>query len=746
MKRLFEDDTAPSEMPKFVRIDDITQVVNTENIEDFTNIHLKPFETSSTWSDQYLSSLNIHRRPFNFQIELVQSAIQSGNSIICLRTGAGKTYTCALLIKYYYLKKKQEHPDEHFSTFFFVPNRSIREQQVEAIRSVGDLQVIGCDDDSTADAFAAFYNVVVCTPQKFLNCLMDKTVHFNEIDLIVFDECHHCIGRHPYSQVMEQYLVYHSSEEKRPRILGLTASCGTKLTNPKAIIDELAQGKNNPLGKLYELCATLNCYDVVTVVISEHQKELDSTIPQPTQNQILTVQQNSFELYLESLKNKFCSLLQYIGSRCSPEISAYLNEQQLIEEKIEAEKKNNFTNIVLVKYMIMFVKRFDALSDLPLKAVMMDIKKKLDSFYSKKETPMPVESDVYNYCLNTIGNINEEIKHGEYYSTNPKLDFLTDQLKEQIKKRNANARGLILVSRTLYAKLILDYLKERQDIQNMIKPCWLVGQSGVDYQNSLSEQDRTLKEFRQGLANVMIATDIVQEGLDVAECSFMMRYEFVSGVIGTVQSRGRARADKSACFLIVGFSSINHTKEITNRMREKEMLAALNRWREVPRDKSNQDIQRVQNIVIQEWQDQAKNAEFLRNSLIDSTAMDGKVSCRSCNSYLGNISWLRKLGMNHFIPERQLVTQVEIERFEKPEIHKEIQVTGKVICGNQQCREDLGGTQQISNRTDLKEMCTLKCKQLKFSYKDNKGEERTYTFKKWSDITFKIVEIEPTQR
>jgi ERCC4-related helicase len=54
----------------------------------------------------------------------------------------------------------------------------------------------------------------------------------------------------------------------------------------------------------------------------------------------------------------------------------------------------------------------------------------------------------------------------------------------------------------------------------------------------------------------MIATDIVQEGLDVPECSFVIRYEFVSNEIGTVQSRGRARAEKSSCYLVVG-QSIN---------------------------------------------------------------------------------------------------------------------------------------------------------------------------------------------
>jgi len=60
-----------------------------------------------------------------------------------------------------------------------------------------------------------------------------------------------------------------------------------------------------------------------------------------------------------------------------------------------------------------------------------------------------------------------------------------------------------------------------------------------------------------GLSNVMIATDIVQEGLDVPECSFVIRYEFVSNEIGTVQSRGRARAEKSSCYLVVGQCKIS---------------------------------------------------------------------------------------------------------------------------------------------------------------------------------------------
>ena len=57
---------------------------------DMENINLKVFETEP-WSDEFLRKLNIHIRPYDYQRELVQRAIEARNTILCLRTGAGKT-------------------------------------------------------------------------------------------------------------------------------------------------------------------------------------------------------------------------------------------------------------------------------------------------------------------------------------------------------------------------------------------------------------------------------------------------------------------------------------------------------------------------------------------------------------------------------------------------------------------------------------------------------------------------------
>lgn len=70
-------------------------------------------------------------------------------------------------------------------------------------------------------------------------------------------------------------------------------------------------------------------------------------------------------------------------------------------------------------------------------------------------------------------------------------------------------------------------------------------------------------------------------------------------------------------------------------------------------------------------------------------------------------------------------------------------IEGKVRCGNQSCRRDLGGAQIYTDRPDVKEMCALQCKQLKFTVKDQQGQEQVNTFKKWALVPYKILELEP---
>lgn len=47
-----------------------------------------------------------------------------------------------------------------------------------------------------------------------------------------------------------------------------------------------------------------------------------------------------------------------------------------------------------------------------------------------------------------------------------------------------------------------------------------------------------LKKFRKGDVNLLIATTVAEEGLDIAACNFVIRYGLVTNEISMIQVSG----------------------------------------------------------------------------------------------------------------------------------------------------------------------------------------------------------------
>lgn len=61
------------------------------------------------------------------------------------------------------------------------------------------------------------------TAQILLNILRHSIIRMEAIHLLILDECHHAVKKHPYSLVMSEF--YHTTpKEKRPSVFGMTAS------------------------------------------------------------------------------------------------------------------------------------------------------------------------------------------------------------------------------------------------------------------------------------------------------------------------------------------------------------------------------------------------------------------------------------------------------------------------------------------------------------------------------------------
>ena len=83
------------------------------------------------------------------------------------------------------------------------------------------------------------------------------------------------------------------------------------------------------------------------------------------------------------------------------------------------------------------------------------------------------------------------------------------------------------------------------------------GSSGikVNYSNeaglNFKKQEEVLRQFRRHEFNLLIATCVVEEGLDIPSCNVVCRFDFPKTFRSYVQSKGRARAKDSSYYILV---------------------------------------------------------------------------------------------------------------------------------------------------------------------------------------------------
>ena len=76
------------------------------------------------------------------------------------------------------------------------------------------------------------------------------------------------------------------------------------------------------------------------------------------------------------------------------------------------------------------------------------------------------------------------------------------------------------------------------------------GSIGNDAEMGFRKQEKVLSRFRNHEFNLLIATSVVEEGLDVPKCNCVVRFDFPLNYRSYVQSKGRARA-KESLFVIL---------------------------------------------------------------------------------------------------------------------------------------------------------------------------------------------------
>lgn len=152
------------------------------------------------------------------------------------------------------------------------------------------------------------------------------------------------------------------------------------------------------------------------------------------------------------------------------------------------------------------------------------------------------------------------------------------QLVEEHLERHPDERILIFSE---YRDTVDHLVEDLNQIPNAVVDRF-IGQSKRGKREGMSQKQQLeqLERFRNGDMNVLVATSVGEEGLDVPSASMVLFYEPVPSAIRSIQRRGRTARERSGSVHVL---VANDTRDVhvlhASRNREKRMHSVLARMR-----------------------------------------------------------------------------------------------------------------------------------------------------------------------
>ncbi|XP_074323275.1 endoribonuclease Dicer homolog 2-like [Apium graveolens] len=487
--------------------------------------------------------LSVDHLPFarRYQLDALEVA-KNKNTIVFLETGSGKTLIAIMLLRSYaYCLRK---PSSSLAVFL-VPTVVLVSQQAEVVEMHTDFKVGKYWGEMGVDFWNATdwkkqqdeFEVLVMTPQILLNALRHSFIKLETIRVLIFDECHHARGRHPYACIMTEF--YHpqvkSNNFQLPRILGMTASP----INTKGSSDKTGYWK-----KVHELENLMNSKVFTTASESVVAEHLAMSTPELKHYKHVDIPYSLVEKIaseLNSLEEKFkCEIEKAYMEKCQKE-----NTRQRLSKLCS-------TVFFCVKELGLWlaIKAADSSSSQGSEMYTWDKRDKcgeriLTDFSSDafKVLSGYMPSDP-NWSISD--DMRANVANG-YLST--KVICLIESLLER--RGLKDLRCIVFVDRVVTAIVLCCLLNVLLPSLSGWKTEYLAGSNTSLQIQTRKAQNKIVEEFRNGKVNVIVATSVLEEGLDVQTCNLVIRFDPSATVCSFIQSRGRARMQNSVFLLLV---------------------------------------------------------------------------------------------------------------------------------------------------------------------------------------------------
>lgn len=490
-------------------------------------------------------------KPRDYQKSIFQTCKES-DCLVVLPTGTGKTLIAIMMA----IDRFKKFPLEKI--LILAPTRPLIEQHFESFKknlpeNWADMQLFtGKTPGEKRKEIWKTAEFIFSTPQCIANDLEKNLYRLDEVSLLIVDECHRCLKNYAYNKVAQKY----KDHAQNKRVLGLTASPGSDKETIKRVCENL--GINS-----VEI-RTRDSLDVKPYLQELEFEKIDVEFPSQFQ-EIGTLLNEIYGNKVQELKNRGF-LIGYASK-----VMLLKLQSKLMEELRKGRKDPQ--KMLAVSATAQALKISHALELLEtqtissLIAYLKDLYKQASEKKSRgvqRLTKDPRFSRAFALAT-TLTN------------EHPKIEALKKLVEEQFKK-DINSRVIVFAQ---FRETVLKISQTLNKIPN-IRAENFVGQAIKQHSKNNTtglkqkEQKEMLEKFKEGKINVLVATSIAEEGLDIPEVNEVIFYEPVPSAIRKIQRAGRtARIFPGKLKILVTKNTRDQAHHYSAYHKEKRMHSAI---------------------------------------------------------------------------------------------------------------------------------------------------------------------------
>lgn len=508
-----------------------------------------------------------------YQLNLAGKALE-GPSLVVLPTGLGKTIIALFVIasrlqrfggKALVLSPTKPLVEQHASFFRKVMN--IPEEEV--------LTFTGSISPAEREKLWEKGRLIVSTPQVIENDILTKRISLEDVSHVTFDEAHRAVGNYAYTFIAEKYF----EAAKNPHILAITASPGSS--------DE----------KIAEVCEALHIENVavktekdrdVRPYVQEKEIEWEKVNLPPEMKEV----RDLLEIIMDDRIGKLGELGFPVAARKNMSKKDLLALQKSLQSELRGEGNPAvFTALSVLAEMMKLNHGIELIETQGVLALQKYLEKLGQEAFAKGGTKAAKRLMEDLYMRKALHMLKENMGEVEH----PKLGLAQKIVSGQL-EGSPESRVIVFTNYRDTAEMVTDALSEVPGLS----PVRFVGQSSKYKDKGLTQKKQVeiIEKFREGEYNVLVATSVAEEGLDIPSTDLVLFYEPIPSEIRSIQRKGRTgRLHKGRVVVLVTKGTRDEAYYWSSKNKEKRMLSSMHGLESALGSKKVTDLSAFENVT-----------------------------------------------------------------------------------------------------------------------------------------------------